>query len=58
LKPNGRLFHTWRTASLDKVALLVFDCQFDLSNLSSIRLLVASPAFTSWRWSSIYLFCL
>jgi hypothetical protein len=25
LKPNGRLFHTWRAASLDEVALLVFD---------------------------------
>jgi hypothetical protein len=49
LKVNERLFHTWRIASLKELALLVFDRQFDLSNLSSTPLLVASPAFTSGR---------
>jgi hypothetical protein len=38
LKVNERLFHTWRIASLKELALLVFDRQFDLSNLSSTRL--------------------
>jgi hypothetical protein len=54
LKANERLFHTRRFASLNEVGLLVFNRQFDLSNRSSTRLLVASSAFTSGRWSSIY----
>jgi hypothetical protein len=49
LKPNERLFHTLRYAPRNEVGLLVFDRQFDLSNLSSTPLLVASPAFTSGR---------
>ena len=47
LKANERLFHTRRYVSRNEVGLLVFDRQFDLSNLSSTRLLVAEfPAFT------------
>ena len=46
LKANERLFHTRRHVSRNEVGLLVFDRQFDLSNLSSTRLLVAFPAFT------------
>jgi hypothetical protein len=49
LKVNERLFRTWRIASLKELALLVFDRQFDLSNLSSTRLLIASSPFTSRR---------
>jgi hypothetical protein len=55
LKANERLFHTWRYASLNEVALLVCDRQFDLSNLSSTRLLAASPVFTSRRFKYLSL---
>ena len=37
LKWNERFFHTRRVTSLNEVALLVFDRQFDLSNLSYAR---------------------
>ena len=38
LKANERFFHTWRIASLNRVALLVFDRPFDFFNLPSRRL--------------------
>ena len=38
LKPNERLFDTLRYAPRNEVGLLVFDRQFDLSNLASTRL--------------------
>ena len=37
LKVNERHFHTWRSASLKGLALLVFDRQFDLFKPSSTR---------------------
>jgi hypothetical protein len=49
LKAKERLFDAWRAASLNEVALLVFDRQFDLSNLPPYDCVVASPAFTPGR---------
>jgi len=43
LKPNGRLFHPLRYTPRNEAVLLVFDRQFELSNLASTRLLAAFP---------------
>ena len=37
LNAIGHRFHTWRATSLNEVDLLVFDRQFDFSNLASSR---------------------